>query len=81
MQAVLEDDVASSDTSYPGAVLHVSCPEFGTWTGAAGLSNVETNTAMKPNDKFRAGSLTKPMISVVTLQLVEEGSGVWWMAQ
>ena len=73
LQAALEDAVASPDTSYPGAVLHVSSPDLGTWTGAAGLGKVETNTAMKPNDKFRAGSLTKPMISVVTLQLVEEG--------
>ena len=73
LQGALEEDVASADTSYPGAVLHVSGPEFGTWTGAAGLGNVETDTPMKTNDKFRAGSLTKPFISVVTLQLVEEG--------
>ena len=28
---------------------------------------------MRPNDKFRAGSLPKPMISVILLQLAEEG--------
>ena len=73
MLAVLEDAVESPETSYPGVVLHISGPSLGTWTGAAGLSNVEANTAMKPNDKFRAGSLTKPFISVVALQLAEEG--------
>jgi D-alanyl-D-alanine carboxypeptidase len=73
LQAVLEAAVASPDTNYPGAVLHVSSPELGSWTGAAGLGEVETNTAMRSHDKFRAGSLTKPFISVVVLQLVEEG--------
>lgn len=33
LQAALEDAVASPDTSYPGAVLHVSSPDLGTWTG------------------------------------------------
>jgi D-alanyl-D-alanine carboxypeptidase len=73
LQAMLEAAVASPDTNWPGAVLHVSSPDLGTWTGAAGLGNIETNTAMRPHDKFRAGSLTKPFIAVVTLQLVEEG--------
>jgi D-alanyl-D-alanine carboxypeptidase len=73
LQAALEAAVASPDTDYPGAVLHVSSPELGTWTGAAGLGEIATDTAMRPDDKFRAGSLTKPFISVITLQLVEEG--------
>ena len=73
LQAVLEAAVASPDTNYPGVVLHVSSPELGSWSGAAGLGQVETSTAMRPHDKFRAGSLTKPFISVVILQLVEEG--------
>ena len=72
LQAVLEAAVASPETNYPGAVLHVSSPELGSWTGAAGLGNTETNSAMQPHDKFRASSLTKPFISVVILQLVEE---------
>ncbi len=73
LQAVLESAVESPDTNYPGAVLHVSSPELGSWTGAAGLGDTESNTAMRPHDRFRAGSLTKPFISVVILQLVEEG--------
>ena len=73
LQAALEAAVESPDTNYPGAVLHVSSPELGTWTGAAGLGEIATDTAMRPDDKFRAGSLTKPFISVIILQLVEEG--------
>ena len=73
LQAALEAAVESPDTNYPGAVLHVSSPELGTWTGAAGLGEIDTDTVMRPDDKFRAGSLTKPFISVIVLQLVEEG--------
>jgi D-alanyl-D-alanine carboxypeptidase len=73
LQAALEDAVESPEANFPGALLYVSSPELGTWTGAAGLGNIETATAMRPDDKFRAGSVIKPFISVVILQLVEEG--------
>jgi len=73
LQAALEDAVESPETKFPGALLYVSSPELGTWSGAAGLGNIETDTAMRPDDKFRAGSVIKPMIAVVVLQLVEEG--------
>jgi len=73
LQAALEAAVEGPDTQWPGAVLHVSSPELGTWAGAAGLGNAETNTPMRPHDRFRAGSLTIPVVSVVILQLVEEG--------
>ena len=72
LQAVLDDAVESPETMFPGALLRVSSPELGTWTGAAGLGNIETSTAMRPDDKLRAGSIMKPFISVVTLQLIEE---------
>ncbi|MBA7470586.1 D-aminopeptidase [subsurface metagenome] len=73
LQMVLEDAVNSPETAFPGAVLYVSSPDLGTWTGAAGLSNIETSIVMKSDDKFRAGSTIKPMIAVIILQLVEEG--------
>ncbi|MFC1951651.1 serine hydrolase domain-containing protein [Chloroflexota bacterium] len=73
LQAVLDDAVASPETISPGAFMRVSGPEFGVWTGAAGLGNIETSTAMRPDDKLRAGSIMKPLVSVVALQLVEEG--------
>ena len=54
-------------------MLRVSSPELGTWSGAAGLADVEAATPMRPDNQFRGGSLTKPFVSVVVLQLVEEG--------
>jgi D-alanyl-D-alanine carboxypeptidase len=73
LQAALEAAVASPDTKWPGAVLYVSAPGLGAWSGAAGLGELEPNTPMRPHDRFRAGSLTKPFIAAVVLQLVEEG--------
>jgi D-alanyl-D-alanine carboxypeptidase len=73
LQAALESAVEDPATSFPGAILYVSSPPLGTWTGAAGLADVESGTPMRPDDKFRAGSIAKVFVSVVTLQLVEEG--------
>ncbi len=69
LQTVLDDAVASPETIFPGAFMHVSGPELGIWTGAAGLGNIETSTAMRPDDKLRAGSIMKPFVSVVALPL------------
>ena len=73
LQAALDAAVQSPETNFPGAMLYVSSPELGTWTGVAGLGNIEMDAAMRPDDKFRAGSIMKPFVSVVILQLVEEG--------
>ncbi len=58
---------------YPGALLYVDAPEVGVWSGAAGMADVETGEAMRLDSKFGIGSITKTFISVVVLQLVEEG--------
>jgi D-alanyl-D-alanine carboxypeptidase len=73
LQRALEAAVESPETVFPGALMYVNSPELGAWNGAAGLGDIETGATMQPDDKFRAGSLMKPFISVVTLQLVEEG--------
>jgi D-alanyl-D-alanine carboxypeptidase len=73
LQAALEAALQSADTSFPGALLHVRSPELGRWSGAAGLGEIETATAMAPYDRFRAGSVMKPFVAVVALQLIEEG--------
>jgi len=73
LQTSLEEAVQSQETVFPGALLRVSSPELGTWSGAAGLANIEQATPMRPDNQFRGGSLTKPFVSVVVLQLVEEG--------
>ena len=51
----------------------MSQPELGTWRGAAGEANVHPRTPMRPNHTFRAGSIMKPFVATVVLQLAEEG--------
>jgi D-alanyl-D-alanine carboxypeptidase len=73
LQQTLESAVENQKTGFPGTVLYVSQPKLGTWTGAAGESNIHPATPMRPNDTFGAGSIMKPFIATVVLQLVEEG--------
>ena len=73
LQHVLDRAVASPRTGFPGTALYVSRPDLGTWSGAAGEADVERATPMRPDDRFRAGSIMKPFIATVVLQLVEEG--------
>ncbi len=73
LQAALEATVANPDTVFPGALLFVNSPELDNWSGAAGVRNIDTATPLKPDDLFRAGSIIKPFVSTVVLQLVEEG--------
>jgi D-alanyl-D-alanine carboxypeptidase len=39
----------------------------------AGVSDLETKTAIDPDDRFRIGSLAKPYVATVVMQLAEEG--------
>lgn len=73
LQAVVEDIVQNPDIDIPGALLCVCTPEADIRSIAAGLSEIETGTVMAPDDGFRAGSVMKPLIAAVVLQLVEEG--------
>jgi len=84
LQAVLDDAVEKSENMVNGALMYVSGPDLGTWTGASGVRIIETNAAAQPDDKFRGGSIMKPFISAVILQLVEEGlkkGSFHWMTQ
>jgi D-alanyl-D-alanine carboxypeptidase len=57
----------------PGGILHVRSPTLGRWTGVAGLGRVAPKVPMRAGDRFRAGSIMKPFVSVVVLQLAERG--------
>jgi D-alanyl-D-alanine carboxypeptidase len=74
LQQVLNAAVSDPDPWFPGAILRVEGKEIGTWTGTAGVGDVEGQTPIGPGDKFRAGSIVKPFVSVAVLQLVEEGA-------
>jgi D-alanyl-D-alanine carboxypeptidase len=56
----------------PGAVLFVR--EHGrTIRLTSGYGNLKTKTKIRPGDRFRVGSITKPFVATVALQLVAEG--------
>ncbi|MFB7474041.1 serine hydrolase domain-containing protein [Kitasatospora sp. NPDC056184] len=42
------------------------------WRGAAGTSDLATGQPVRPDGRFRIGSVTKPFVSTVVLQLVAE---------
>lgn len=69
LQQVLNASVA--DQGIPGAVLYLATRD-GSWAGASGVSNLKTNTPMKPRDRFPIGSISKTFVAVVILQLVAE---------
>jgi D-alanyl-D-alanine carboxypeptidase len=73
LQQILDSAVASPKSGLPGTALFVSQRGLGTWKGAAGKANIHPVTPMRPNDTFRAGSILKPFVATVVLQLVEEG--------
>lgn len=67
--ALLAETVGDAE---PGVVLYVAI-EGESYIGAAGLANLEAGTPITPDDLFRIGSVTKPFVSTLILQLVEEG--------
>lgn len=69
LQATLNQ---SLDT-IPGAAVGIVSPQ-GTWLGASGLSNLATETAVVPEDRFQIGSITKTFVATTVLQLMEEGT-------
>jgi D-alanyl-D-alanine carboxypeptidase len=73
LQKVLRTALRDPSMHAPGGILHVRSPKLGRWTGVAGLGRVAPNVPMRAGDRFRAGSIIKPFVSVVVLQLVERG--------
>lgn len=73
LQRVLDDTVRAPGLPFPGGILHVHGATLGTWTGVAGLGRLAPDVPMHAIDRFRAGSIAKPFVSVAVLQLVERG--------
>jgi D-alanyl-D-alanine carboxypeptidase len=73
LQQVLDDVVAGSHRTIPGVILDAERAGRGSWAGAAGLGRLDPNVAMRPGDRFRAGSIVKPFVAARVLQLVERG--------
>lgn len=70
LQRALDESASAEDIA--GITVSLRLPEC-TWRGATGLSRVESGTAMKVEDRLRAGSITKTFVAVVALQLQSEG--------
>src|SRR5215218_9018495 len=73
LERALRDALRDPSITAPGAILHIRSPKLGAWTGVAGLGRVEPDVPMRRRDRFRAGSIAKPFVSVVVLQLAERG--------
>ena len=62
------------DNVIPGAVVLISSPDKGDWTGTFGTGTWAAEVPLTEADHFRIGSNTKTMTSTVILQLVQEGT-------
>jgi D-alanyl-D-alanine carboxypeptidase len=60
-------------TGVPG-VLGQARDGGGVWHGASGVADRATHRPPMPHDRFRVGSLTKPFVAAVMLQLESEGT-------
>ncbi|MGC4108163.1 MAG: serine hydrolase domain-containing protein [Thermomicrobiales bacterium] len=58
----------------PGAIVRLSTPGLQPWTGAFGVANTETGAPMQADMHGRIGSITKPMVATLVLQLVDAGA-------
>ncbi|GAA4919833.1 serine hydrolase domain-containing protein [Streptomyces coeruleoprunus] len=56
----------------PGILVRAQ-DRHGTWNGSAGVADRDTGRERHPNDRFRAGSVTKTFVATVLLQLEAEG--------
>src|SRR3954453_13132451 len=56
----------------PGAVLVVEDPEADPITVVSGVADTASGRPMQADDRFRIGSLTKPYVATVVMQLAEE---------
>lgn len=61
------------DNGAPGVSLSVQLPGEQPIAVAAGVSDLQSDAPVSTDDYFRIASITKPMTSVMVLQLVEEG--------
>mgnify|MGYP001792275842 CR=1 FL=1 len=62
------------DSNFPGISVSVMTPDGTTWTQAQGVSDLELQTPLTPDDRFVIGSITKLFTATTVLQLAEEGT-------
>jgi D-alanyl-D-alanine carboxypeptidase len=70
-QRVLDGLVSGPHPITPGITAYVSGPH-GTWLGAAGVANVKTREAMRPDARMRLESVSKLWTATLVLRLVQQ---------
>ena len=71
LQAALEARVAAGA---PGALARIEAPRAGlTWRGSAGYLAYGNRRALRPDDAFRAASVTKTVTAAVAVSLAHQG--------
>ena len=69
LQMLLDEAAAEG---IPGLSAAVATTAGVMWSGTAGYANIETRTLIRPDTLFGIGSITKTLVAVVALQLLEE---------
>jgi D-alanyl-D-alanine carboxypeptidase len=72
MQSLVSNKAVDPKMTTPGLVLLVDTPQ-GRYLSSAGVSSLEKNTPMKPDDRLEIGSNTKSFTVAILMQLQEEG--------
>ena len=72
LEAALTQTTEDLGLSDIGVSVGIVTPD-GAWTGATGISNIETQQATKPDDLFNIASISKAYTSSVILKLQEQG--------
>jgi D-alanyl-D-alanine carboxypeptidase len=72
-QLQTELETAIQQTNTPGATNAIVTPDGFTWKGAAGLSDLASNTPMQSDDVFNIASQTKPFTAAAVLRVTEQG--------
>src|SRR5215468_5765945 len=62
-----------STNGFPGATMAVVLPNGREFTVAAGQSNLETKTAMRPTDRMLAGSIGKTFFATAFMRMISAG--------
>ncbi|MEO0012337.1 MAG: hypothetical protein RLZZ535_726 [Cyanobacteriota bacterium] len=72
----LQSDLNQGQTEggTPGATQAIVTPDGFIWQGAAGVSNLETQTPTQTDDIFNIASITKSFVGATVLKLTESGT-------
>ncbi len=71
LQSLLEEYIAFSGD--PGVTMTIRTGDARWWSGAAGVTDLQTGEAMEPWMGFRVGSNTKPYTATLVMMLWDEG--------